>query len=360
MSPTRNDRPKNSLPLPWRERDGVRGDRHDKSAGHFSDGSEIRPCFPAFAAALVLSSLAAGTGWGQQPGQPAEDAPSEGTAWAGITSLEQFLSRTLATHPEVVAAEANVASAEAELRRTRFQIARELITFWNDWKTTEGHVARLMELDDAAAISVEEVVEAKAKLAKMEGQLPYLLGTATGTPQGGPGALRAMGPKRLPQGPEVEKLRAVLDEPAELEFIETPLEDVVDTLEDLHGIQMTTDPEAAELPVTATSKGVPLGAALQMVEDTTPGVRFVVTDYGLLATTDTSEHAMTYISANEFWREQTGTQEPSAPRRPPRAKGDRAKEAPPGRTPPSPPSLGSDPFAPGGAKRPAAGDPFGP
>jgi len=135
---------------------------------------------------------------------------------------------------------------------------------------------------------------------------------------------------------------------------ETPLVEVVETLRDYHEAQMTTDPAAAEVPVTAAMRDVPVGAALQMIEDTTPGVRFVVADYGLLATTDTSEHAMTYISANEFWREQKGAPEPSAPRHPPRPHGDKANEAPPGRTPPSPPSPASDPFGPPPAPRPGA------
>ena len=268
------------------------------------------------ATALVLSLLAANAALGQEPGRPAKAASTETPAWASITSLEQFMSRALATHPEVLAAEAKVASAEAELRRTRFEIARELIMFWSDWKTTEGEVARLKSLYEKKAISLGEMIGAKAKLAKMESQLPYLLGTASGTHQGGRAALREMGPKRLPQGPEVEKVRAVLDELTELQFIETPLGDVVDTLEDFHQVNITTDPAVADVPVTASIKGIPVAAALQLTEDITPGVRFVVTDYGILATSDTSEHATRYISANEFWREQMGEEKPPATRRP--------------------------------------------
>ena len=334
---------------------------------------KVRSYHHLVATALVLSLLAANTALGQEPGRPAKAASTESPAWAGITSLEQFLSRTLATHPEVVAAEAKVASAEAELRRTRFEIARELIVFWSDWKTTEGEVARLKSLNEKKVISLDEMIGAKAKLAKMESQLPYLLGTASGTYQGGRAASREMGPKRLPQGPEVEKVRALLDELTELQFIETPLGDVVDTLEDYHKIQMTTDPEAAELPVTASMKDVPLGAALQMVEDTTPGVRFVVTDYGILVTADTSEHATRYISVNEFWREQMRYQVPSATQRPAAPQADKAKEPPPAMVRPSPASSAADPFAPGpgpaqkdkpasdkGEKRPSGRDPFAP
>ena len=296
------------------------------------------------ATALVLSLLATNAALGQEPAQPAKAASTENPAWAGITSLEQFLGRALATHPELLAAEAKVASAEAELRRTRFEIARELITFWSDWKTTEDEVARLGSLYEKKVISVGEMIGAKAKLDKMESQLPYLLGTTSGTPQGGRAASREMGPKRLPQGPEVEKVLAVLDAPTELEFIETPLGDVVDTLEDFHHVNTTTDPAVADVPITANIKGVPLAAALQMVEDITPGVRFVVSDYGILATSDISEAAATYVSANEFWREQMGQQKPPAARGPAAPQADQAKR-PAARVGPGAPGAG--PFGPG-------------
>jgi len=331
---------------------------------------KVRSYHHLVATALVLSLLAANTALGQEPVGPARAASTEGPAWAGITSLEQFLSRALATHPEVLAAEAKVASAEAELRRTRFEIARELIMFWSDWKTTEGEVARLQSLYEKKVISLDEMIGAKAKLAKMESQLPYLLGTASGAHQGGRAASREMGPKRLPQGPQVEKILAALNEPTELEFIETPLRDVVDTLEDFHKSDMTTDPAVADVPVTASIRGVPVAAALQLMEDVTPGVRFVVTDYGILATSDTSEHASRYVSANEFWREQMGQQKPPATRLPAAPQADKAKGPPP-RVPPG--ASAADPFAPGpgpaqkdkpgsdkAEKGPSRRDPFAP
>jgi hypothetical protein len=253
--------------------------------------------------------------------------------------------RGLATHPKVVVAEAKVASAEAELRQTRFEVARELMTFWGEWKAAEQEAAQVKKTYEKGAVPIALVIQAKAKLDQIESQVPYLLGTASGTRAGAAAALREAGPKRAPQGPQVEKVLKALDEPVELEFIDTPLRDVAATLSDLHKVNMTTDPAAADVPVSASIRDVPLAAALQMIEDTTPGVRFVVTDYGLLATSDTSENAARYVSASEFWREQ-GSQPGALSRQPstaPRA-GAAATKGPPPRGPAAHPSA--DPFAP--------------
>jgi hypothetical protein len=320
------------------------------------------------ATALVLCLCAVNSSLGQErahaPAGAAKAAPKEGSAWAGITSLEQFLTRALTTHPEVVAAEAKVALAQAELRQTRFETARELIAFWNDWKAAEQEVAAVTELYKSATVPHQQFVEAKAKLAKLESQLPYLLGQAGDFRPGGPGGFVQAGPKRAPEGPQVEKIIKALNEPSELEFVDTPLRDVVATLADYHRTNITTDPVGADVPVTASIKDVTLAAALQMIEDRTPGVRFVVTDYGILATSDTSAAAATYISANEFWREHVAQGEPSAQK----DQGAVAWPAPAKEH--GPWHSADDPFAPGpsapaakdpfGAPSPAPNDPFGP
>jgi len=325
----------------------------------------------SFAAMLLLGSWASG----QEPAVPskAADAPGAQTAqpaphaWAGISSLEQFLTRALATHPEIVAAQAKVASAEEELRRTRFQVARELIAFWYDWKAKERDVAEMTKLAGQRAASQSELMDAKAKLAAMESQLPYLLGDRGGAGTRRPGAAGEVGSKRLPEGPMVEKVLEALNSPAELEFIETPLQDVADTLMDFHRVTFVVDPVVSELPITKSIRGVPLGAALQAVEDSTPGVRFVVCDYGILVTSDTSDAAATYISANEFWRKHQAESKsakapPTVPTQPGKAQPSKAGSRPVPDDPfaPGPPTKAEkppdDPFAPA----PATPDPFAP
>ncbi len=260
---------------------------------------------------LVHGSFA----YGQASAPSSKRTSPAPAARAGVASLEQFLHRALATHPEIVAAQSKVEAAQAELRRTRFQVARELITFWNEWKARERHVARLARLAPSDVVPEHELIEAKGKLAEMESQLPYLLGDVRGTGTGTPAAPGEAGAKRLPAGPEVEKITAALETPAPLEFIDTPLVDVSDTLQDYLqddcGVKFVTDPTVQDVPVSIGMRDIPLGAALQALEDLTPRIRFVVRDYGIQATSDDSDAAATYISAAEFWRERQSQPKPS-------------------------------------------------
>lgn len=74
------------------------------------------------------------------------------------------------------------------------------------------------------------------------------------------------------QGPAETKILAALNDPTTLEFIETPLKDVIDYLKDLHGIEIQIDAKALEtsglgtdVPVTRNLKGISLRSALRLV-----------------------------------------------------------------------------------------------
>lgn len=71
--------------------------------------------------------------------------------------------------------------------------------------------------------------------------------------------------------PGEAKIRAALDEKTECEFIETPLRDVMDYLEDLHGIPIVVDRVALEdvgisndVPITRVLRAVSLRSALNI------------------------------------------------------------------------------------------------
>jgi hypothetical protein len=233
--------------------------------------------------------------------------------------MEEFLARALRNHPDILAAEAKLESAQAELTRTRFVITRELITLWNERNAQLESVQHLewIRKSSGSTAVLRELIEAKGKASEIDAQVSYLLGQMGGAAARAPAAAGTARSKRLPQGPQVEKVLAELNSPTELQFIETPIWDVVEFVMDLHDFQFVRDPLLPDVSVTMDMKGIPLGAALQAVEDTTPGVRFVVCDYGILVTSDESDAAAAYISANEFWREQlpqegTGEGAPSA------------------------------------------------
>jgi hypothetical protein len=90
-----------------------------------------------------------------------------------------------------------------------------------------------------------------------------------------------------------ERLRSKLEEPTTLDFPEVPLSELMDYIDDVHGITNiiidTTAADGRDLPSTTIRlklDKVPLSAALKAIEDLA-NVHFVVTDYGLRLTTKT-------------------------------------------------------------------------
>ncbi len=262
-------------------------------------------------AALAASLVQGGFTLGGESAPSSSSASPPATAWARQASLEQFLDKALRNHPEIVAAETQVQSAEAELRRVRFQVARELVALWNDWKVAEQTALEARRLYKSAAISRSELIQVEAKMTTIESQLPYLLGEAGGTGSRKASAARGEEPGELPQGPEVERIAAQLEDLTHFEFFDTPLCDVVGTISDMHQMRFIVDPAVADIEVSIELKGVSLGAGLQAVEDVAREVRFVVRDYGILVVPDDSEAAAKYVSANEFWRQHQS--EPKTP-----------------------------------------------
>jgi len=87
------------------------------------------------------------------------------------------------------------------------------------------------------------------------------------------------------------KIRAQLDLPTTMDFVETPLQDAVDYLKDHHGIEIQLDSKALEdggmgtdTPISRKLAGIPLRSALQLLLDPI-GLIFVVRDEVLLITT---------------------------------------------------------------------------
>jgi hypothetical protein len=132
-----------------------------------------------------------------------------------------------------------------------------------------------------------------------------------------------------------ERLRKKLDKPTDMDFIQSQLKDVAEWLEDLHDIQFLVGDGLDAVLITFEIKGVPLAAALQAIEETTsPGIRFVVRDYGILATTRAEAEKAHMMSASEFWR-QTQMRGPGQER--PAVPGGRSGRDAPSRTEPQTP-----------------------
>jgi len=111
-------------------------------------------------------------------------------------------------------------------------------------------------------------------------------GTGRTLPQHRPVDLTAEGPEEAEA-----KINAALDSPTQLEFIETPLQDVVDYLKELHGIEIQIDFRALEevgiptdTPLTKNLKGVTLRSALRLLLRELD-LTYVIQDEVLLITT---------------------------------------------------------------------------
>jgi len=74
------------------------------------------------------------------------------------------------------------------------------------------------------------------------------------------------------QGSAEKKIHDALKSPTQLEFVETPLSDVIDYLKDYHGIEIQLDTKAlgdvgigSDTPVTKNLKGITLRSALRLM-----------------------------------------------------------------------------------------------
>ncbi len=250
----------------------------------------------------------------KQPTKPTAPATADKQP---IPSLEQLLARTLTGHPRIVAARSKVQLAEAELKMTRFEVAREQIELWNNWSWATHVFEEADALYRSKAAPAGPAIEAQAKLAALEAEIRQLLADSAESPSGTVATEPRSPVHRIPQGPMAEKIREALAKPVELDFLEEPLAYVVDYFKDRVTMgEMLVDIECGqENVVTLSLPEVPLVAAIQAIEDACPEVRFVVREYGIFVTTKGSPVDLESISAVDFWLETAGKTEKVQPKR---------------------------------------------
>jgi hypothetical protein len=283
--------------------------------------------------AFSLILPAAGLALGQQPtGGP----PSKEAADKEKLKLEELLAKALKDNPDVRVAEAKVREAEAELNRARLLVAQKVTAFAAAHdaarkmvEEAEARLKRVNQLKASNAVSTEEVKEAeaalaraKAELAKIEAEMPYLLGKqAGGASAPDPSSTRFFFDQlqrsgdasdaavarglywlALQQTPGAsagtvpEKIRKTLDKPISVNFNNVSFAELVRELQDLTGISFrnhVSDRYKDGNPnMTLKLQDLPLRAVLQAIQDEFPGegvstlggLRFVVREYGILVT----------------------------------------------------------------------------
>lgn len=256
---------------------------------------------------------------GTEAAKPSPAPAPQKPAVEKVPPLEEFLTRAMANHPDIAAARAKVELAEAELRQTEHRVASELTDLQTTWAAQTANVEMLNARWNSGQLSATEMVEmvaARGKLAETEARAKLLLHQKPLAPhalQADPCPTKPESPK----GPVVEKIRKALNQETSLDFDELPLEEVMKSLTETYNVNFLLDASgleeqgfAIDSPVTIHIANVPLGAALQAMEDSSRR-RFVLRDYGIVYTTPTLPLADVSVSAVKFWEE--SLQEPPAP-----------------------------------------------
>jgi hypothetical protein len=271
---------------------------------------------------------------------------------AAEPTLEEMLNKALKDNPDIRVAEAKVREAEAELNRTRLQVTQKVLAFHHTResqkaivKVAEEDLQRIQKLEASKAVSQEEVKQAqqrlsaaKAKLAEVEGDMPYLLGQQHGTavssvtfsPDGktvisgaadgtaklwdaatGQQILEPFNVVTLPErhitigkitytapeaGTIAEKVRKALDTQVRVDYRQKPVSEILDDLKKkAPGLSIHDLSDISNQVINLQIEGqVPLRTALELLEDTCSVLReqlggvsagrvsFVLRDYGLL------------------------------------------------------------------------------
>jgi hypothetical protein len=309
-------------------------------------------CVVAGFLALALSS---GTAAGPAPAAPAP-------------SLDQSLTQAMDKNPNIVAARARVAMAEAELKNAQHEVAWKVVVCWNGLKEQEVAAATARDRlklvqgsHNEGTVPAQEVtaaksalIDAEARLERSRSELEFLIGRAppavSRSLAASPGLDVSRPPLQIPRGPMVDNIRRALNDPSQVEFVETPLSDVLDYLKDKHRIEIQLDSASlgkvgvtADCPITMNLKAASLAALLQFWDDNLREMKLVVRDYGVLVTTPERAREAGYLPVVDLARALGGSGtpvgervlEPAPPKRPVPAKHE---------SPRKPKTQSNDPF----------------
>ncbi len=246
------------------------------------------------------------------------------SAEEGLPTQDQALALALENHPDIVAAKAKVALANAELYGKRIEVSRQVIAIYGSLKKLELQVdvakAAMNRAKAAAETSTGTVGEAKAAEAELalassqreqaERELRLLVGKLSPVASRDSGERlgiatnAAVKARQAPKGPVVEKMKVALEKPIKLDFAEIPLEEIMSYLTEKSGVSFSLQKRMLEdagigsdQPITIRTNEVSLQAAIEAFEDNSSDLVFVLRDYGVLLTTKeyAEEHGYTPV-----------------------------------------------------------------
>jgi hypothetical protein len=306
------------------------------------------------ACAGLLALVGAATLHGQQPGAPDKPLGDEvktpgpdAAKPAAKSKLEEFLAQALQNNADIRVATAKLNEAEAELHRARLQVMQKVVQSYQAVEAAKAaadfrqkEYERVKQLEGSGAVThaiVDErekaLAAAKAQLATAEADLSFLVGKAPAEQLAvqvfrweesllqqrnaelsrREALLHYTAALRLAQaqwnwskpapGPVADKLRKALDRPITLTAEEEPLSRILKIIRDANPeLHIQVQPGTPlESRVTVKLENIPLGAALQWLEDVLPAYQVVVRDYGLLLAKRESLPPRALL-LNDFWK----------------------------------------------------------
>jgi hypothetical protein len=266
------------------------------------------------------------------PNDPKGEGPKDEKKAPAKSKLEEMLEEALQYNPDIHVAEAKVREAEAELNRTRLLVAQKVVALNAALDVARASVAanerrmeRAKDLRTKGGISAEDfdaaaalLQQAKADLAKLEAEAPYITGRPpkeSGTDEAVRRGLRYLYMAQIREAqaakdaraaavwdllaqrpgtedtPAADRVRAALNKPVTARFQKRPLPEILLQLSELAPdvpIHVKGDPswEKHESAAAANFKDAPLGVVLEWFEDSLPKHRAYVRDYGVLFISD--------------------------------------------------------------------------
>jgi hypothetical protein len=244
-------------------------------------------------------------------------------------SLDQLISTALESHPDIVAAKAKVALAEAELNAARLQVARQMIALWSEKKSQEaamnGLQAQINNTNDAMKRTElsRNLDDARSKMEMTNTMLKFLMAKPTApvpVQNSTFPVLNNMWAHMSPAPAAKEILyppKSVLEKTAkecfsqiiDVRFDDTPLIAVIEYLANITKYPFFLDKKAlsqfgieVDMPISMNIHKSPVPAILQAFEDQNQEMEFVIRDYGILLTTPEQAKEQGYYPARELTR----------------------------------------------------------
>ncbi len=285
-------------------------------------------------AMLALLAVSGGA-FGQAPAGAANPPQKPAAAPDKPTTLEEMLAKALKDNPDIQVAKSKLAEADAELNRTRLQVTQKVVTLYRNVEAQKAAVAAAeTTLGNAITVQVNKgggslevdrakvaVILAKAKLAEMEAEMPYLLGQQPKNDLSDPHSARAellfraeklyldflesrpADPTKPPvRGDMADRIRKALDTPVTVNYKNQTVPEILkDFQQKMPGVPFLVNvyPSEKDKVDLLLAEPVPLGAAMQAFQDKF-GYRFSVREYGILVTA--VEIPRDAVPLHTFWK----------------------------------------------------------